>query len=167
MGFGGPPHQDDGGPGLLEVGRIVKPHGLTGEVVVVLISDRTERLAPGTTLASAAGPLSVEVSRPHQHRFLVRFAGVVDRDGAERLRGTVLLAPPIEDPEALWAHEVIGREAVLADGTPCGTVTAVEANPADDLLVMSSGALVPARFVQGWDVERRLVLDPPEGLLEL
>lgn len=152
---------------LLEVGRIVKPHGLSGEVVVALITDRTERLALGTTLATAAGPLTVEASRPHQHRFLVRFVGVRSREDAEALRATVLRAPPIEDPDALWAHDVIGRDAVLADGSPCGTVTAVEANPADDLLVLSSGALVPARFVRGWDDDRRLVLEPPEGLLEL
>lgn len=152
---------------LLEVGRIVKPHGLRGEVVVALGTDRTERLEPGTTLYGPVGPLTVVAARPHQHRYLVRFEGVGTREAAEALRGTVLQAPGIDDPDALWVHDVIGVEAVLVDGTPCGCVVAVEANPAEDLVVLASGALVPARFVQGWDGEHRLVIDPPEGLLEL
>ncbi len=156
-----------GGEPLLEVGRIVKPHGLQGEVVVVLVTDRSERLAPGTVLRSAAGLLTVVASRPHQARFLVRFEGVTSREQADGLRATVLSAAGIDDPDALWVHDLIGARAVLSDGTPCGIVRAVQANPADDLLVLSSGALVPSRFVQGFDDERRLLLDVPEGLLDL
>ena len=152
-------------PLLLEVGRVVKAHGLRGEVVVKLLTDRVERLAPGTVLSSSAGDLEVVASRPHQTGFLVAFVGVADREGADRLRGTVLLAPPLDDPEVLWVHELIGAEVVGVDGTGHGQVVAVEANPASDLLVLAGGGLVPLRFV----VDRssgRLVVDLPAGLLE-
>ena len=152
-------------PPLLEVGRVVKPHGLQGEVSVKLVTDRAERLAPGTILHSDAGALEVLASRPHQAGFLVTFAGVVDREGAEALRGMTLLAPPLDDPEALWVHELIGAEVVDLDGGNHGKVVAVEANPASDLLVLASGALVPLVFV----VDRsptRVVIDPPAGLFD-
>jgi 16S rRNA processing protein RimM len=155
------------GDGLLEVGRIVKPHGLRGELVVTLVTDRTERLDPGSVLESDRGPLTVVSSRPHQGRFVVRFEEVPDRDRAEDMRGLALLAPPIDDPDALWVHELIGAQVVLVDGRPAGTVTAVEASGADDLLLLDSGAVVPVGFSRGWDEQRRLVIDPPAGLLEL
>ena len=158
------PHGPEGPP-LLEIGQVVKPHGLRGEVVVRLITDRLERLAAGTVLQSTSGAMEVLAARPHQSGHLVRFAGVDDREAAERLRGTVLSAPALEDPGALWVHELIGADVVDLDGNACGRVVAVEANPASDLLVLESGGLVPLHFL----VETspgRLVVDPPAGLLD-
>ena len=157
---------DAGLPALLEVGRIAKPHGLTGEVVVNLFADFPERLAPGNVLAISGGELEVKSSRPHQGRYLVRFAGVVDRDGADRLRGVVLLAAPLEVPGTLWVHQLVACRAVAPDGSPLGTVVAVEANPASDLLVLDSGALVPLRFVTDFVPGTRVTLDVPAGLLD-
>ena len=122
------------GGGRLHVGRVAKPHGLQGEVVVELVTDRQERLQPGARLWMDDEVLEVVTSRPHQHRWLVFFDGVVDRTGAERLAGRSLSAEPIEDPEALWVHDVIGTTVVEVDGTERGTVVAVVANPAHDLL---------------------------------
>ena len=152
---------------MLEVGRVVKAHGLTGEVVVGLLTDRVERVAPGTVLDTDRGPLEIVAVRPYQGRWLVTFAGVVDRTGADRIRGLVLRAEPIDDPDAMWVHELIGADAVLPDGTVAGRVDAVQENPAADLLLLDTGALVPMRFVLGWDDARRVLIDPPEGLLEL
>jgi 16S rRNA processing protein RimM len=150
---------------LLEVGVVVKPHGLRGEVVVDLVSNRPDvRLAPGSVLESDRGPLEVAVSRPHQGRWIVLFSGVGDRDGAEALRGTVLSAEPVEEEGALWVHELVGSEVVSVDGRRHGTVVCVEANPASDLLVLDDGALVPLRFVVASEADR-VVIDPPEGLL--
>ena len=151
---------------MLEVGRVVKAHGLAGEVIVGLVTDRVERVAPGTVLTTDRGPLEITGSRPHQGRWIVSFAGVASREAAERLRGVILHAEPLDDPDALWVHELIGADAVLPDGTRAGLVDAVEDNPAGDLLVLDTGALVPVRFVVGWDDEGRLVIDPP-GLLDL
>lgn len=155
---------------LLEIGRIVKAHGLRGEVVVELVTNRDERVAPGSTLVGDRGPLEVSHSRPFEAtgdgRWLVTFAGVVDRQGAEALRGTVLRAPPLTDDDALWVHALIGAEVVDMAGTSLGRVVSVEANPASDLLVLEGGGLIPLRFVAEHQLER-VVVDIPPGLLEL
>ena len=171
---------DGNGRPLLEVGRIARPHGLLGEVVVALITNRTERLAPGARLTSsppapaAAGGaaasgiarvLEVRKSRPFQGRYLVEFEGVHTREAADELRGALLLAPAVDDPDALFVHDLVGSEVVEADGTRHGTVLAVQANPASDLLVMDDGNLVPLRFVVG-RAEGCLVVDVPAGLFE-
>jgi len=144
---------------------VVRPHGLRREVVVRLVTDRTERLATGAVLSSSVGDLEVVRASPSRDRWIVSFAGVLDRDGAEALRDVVLRAEPIADPDALWVHELHGCDVVDTAGRHLGRVAAVEANPASDILVLEGGGLVPLRFV----VEHgagRLVVDVPDGLLE-
>ncbi|MGH9179670.1 MAG: ribosome maturation factor RimM [Acidimicrobiales bacterium] len=148
------------------MGRVVKPHGLRGEVVVELTTNRTERLAPGTQLFGPEGVMEVVRASPHQHRWIVAFAGVADRGGADALRGAVLSAEPIEDAAELWVHDLVGSDVVDVGGAALGTVTAVEANPASDLLVLDGGGLVPLRFVVASE-PGRVVVDPPAGLLDL
>ena len=144
----------------------MKPHGLRGEVVVELSTNRTERLSAGTQHDTPSGVLEVVWATPHQHRWIVSFAGVASREGAEALRGTVLSAEPIDDPSELWVHDLVGAAVVDVGGAALGTVTAVEANPASDLLVLDRGGLVPLRFVVPAE-PGRVVVDPPEGLLDL
>ena len=150
---------------MLEVGRIAKPHGIRGEVIVELLTDRVERLAAGSVLHTDAGILAVATARPHQSRWIVAFVGVTDRNGSDALRGTILRAPAIEDPDVLWVHELVGSEVVDQTGRSHGTVVAVEANPASDLLVLDGGALVPLRFVVD-RAEGRLTVDVPDGLFD-
>ncbi len=150
---------------MLEVGRVVRPHGLKGEVVVDLITDRTERLDPGSVLTWREGRLVVLASRPHQGRWIVTFAGVSDRAQAEHVRGAVLSAPAIDDPEALWVDDLIGKAVVDRAGRSLGEVVEVEANPASDLLVLEDGGLVPLHFLIS-NEPRRLVVDVPSGLLD-
>jgi len=158
------------GPDLLEVGRVTKAHGLRGEVVVALVTNRSERVQPGSVLHGPDIRLVVQSSRPFEAtgdgRWIVLFAGFGDRSSAEALRGTVLRAPPLDDPEALWAHELIGAEVVDATGEPLGTVVSVESNPASDLLVLAGGGLIPLRFVTAHE-PGRVTVDIPAGLLEL
>lgn len=151
----------------LEVGRIVKAHGIRGEVIVDLVSNRPEeRLAPGSVLASDRGDLEVLTATPHQGRWIVAFAGIHDRNGAETYRGVVLSAEPLEgDDDALWVHELIGSEVFDLTGRSYGPVEAVEANPASDLLVLSDDRLVPLVFVKT-RLPGRVVIDPPSGLLD-
>lgn len=155
---------------LLEVGRIDRPHGVRGEVVVSLVTNRTERLEPGAELHAPGGPLRVRRARPFGKRWVVAFEGYGDRDAAERLREAVLRAAPIEDPAELWVHELIGAEVVCSEDVARGRVTAVQANPASDLLVLDSGALVPLTFVVSTDTSgdgpSRVVVDAPPGLFE-
>ena len=151
------PESTDAPPPLLEVGRISKAHGLRGELVVRLTTDRIERVEPGARLFAVVSPsqqgwLKVRTSRPHQTRFVVAFEGIADRTGAERWHGAVLRAEPIDDPDATWVHELID-------------------NPASDLLSLADGRLVPLVFVTegpvASDGRRVVVIDPPEGLLDL
>ncbi len=172
-----------------------RAHGLGGEVVVRLFTDRLERVAAGSVLHTHAGRLRVRSSRPHQHRHLVSFEGVADRAAAQALAGCLLYAEPIDEPGTLWAHQLIGCEVVDAEGRFRGTVVALEDNPASDLLVLDTGALVPLRFLvdgptpesgpkpdagpssgsglgpgrgPGPDaLRRRLVVDTPPGLFDL
>ncbi len=163
----------DGGSGsepgsLLSVGRIVKPHGLRGEVVVSLTTNRNERVAPGAVLICADGrELQVERSTPHRGRHIVSFASVHGIDVAEALRGTDLFAAPLEDPDALWVHELIGSTVEDTAGRVLGTVDAVEANPASDLLVLSGGGLIPLGFVTSSEPGVRITVEIPDGLLDL
>lgn len=156
---------------LLEVGRIEKPHGVRGEAIVSLLTNRQERVAVGSRLSLRDGrTLVITESRPHTGRWIVRFDGVADRNAVDALHGEALFAEPIDDPDALWIHELIGATVVDArDGRELGVVHAVEENPASDLLVLKgSGALVPLRFVVDHDRDRqRITVDVPEGLLEL
>lgn len=175
----------DLGP-LLEVGRIARPHGLAGQVVVALTTNRAERLAQGAELtcyrdsapsklsradashrgsSSTARILEVRSARPFQGRYLVEFEGVHSREAADELRGALLMAPPVDDPDALFVHDLVGSEVVEVGGARHGNVVAVQANPASDLLVMEDGTLVPLRFVVGRE-HRRLIVEVPEGLFE-
>ncbi len=153
---------------MLLVGRVDKPHGLRGAVVVSLITNRTERVAPGAVLTldgEGGRALSVLTSIPFTHRFIVAFVGVLDRNAAETISHRDLYAEPLNDPDALWVHELVGRTVVDEHGVVRGVVTSVEANPASDLLVLDTGALVPLRFVTSTSGEN-VVVDAPDGLFD-
>lgn len=153
-------------PDLLEVGHVTKPHGIRGEVIVRLLTDRTERLAPGSVLSTGRGPMTVVASRPHQSDWIVSFEGLSDRNAAETMRGLVLSAPPLADADAVFVHELIGRRLVTSDGVERGEVVAVQENPASDLLVLEDGSLVPLTFVTAYEPDR-LLAEVPEGLFDL
>lgn len=144
---------------------MVKAHGLGGEVVVDLVTERLERVAPGSVLRTPKADLTVVMTHPFQARHLVRFDGIETREAADALRGQVLRAEPLDDPEVLWVHDLIG--SVLEDrrGASFGRVTAVESNPASDLLVLEGGGLVPLCFVVE-TTPGRIVADLPEGLFD-
>jgi 16S rRNA processing protein RimM len=161
------------------VGRIGRPHGLRGEVVVRVRTDFPEqRFAVGAQLRGDTGhTLTVEAARPHGEALLVRFAGVVDRDAAAELRGLLLTVdatalPDLDDPDEFYDHQLEGLAAVGSDGVLLGTVREVVHAPVSDLLVLETDcgeALVP--FVRAIVLEvdlagGRVVLDPPAGLLD-
>ncbi|TQM14519.1 16S rRNA processing protein RimM [Pseudonocardia kunmingensis] len=167
------------------VGIAVRAHGLRGELVVDVHTDSPdERFAAGASLiaqrpGAPSGTLTVESARPHSGRLLVRFVEVPDRDAAEALRGTRLLVaadaitPPADDEE-FHVHQLEGLRAELVDGTVAGTVREVVHGPGGELLVLARPgggpdilvpfvqAIVPTVDLAGG----RLVLTPPEGLLD-
>jgi 16S rRNA processing protein RimM len=157
---------------LLRVGRIARPQGVRGEVMVDLVTDRAERTVPGALLWTTAGR-QLDVVRATRHaqkathtRWIVAFGGVDDRSQAEALAGEELWAEPIEDPDELWIHDLVGSRVVELDGTDRGMVVAVVRNPAHDLLELEGGALVPVVFVRSCR-DGVTVIDPPAGLFDL
>ncbi len=153
---------------VLEVGRIIKAHGLRGQLLVDFWTDRSERWSPGSTLTTDRGPLTVRAAARHQDRFIVTFEGVERREDAEQWRGTVLRAPRIDDDDddAIWIDDLYGATVYDATGTARGVVVDVEANPASDLLVLDSGTLVPLTFVTTLQANVRIDVDVPDGLFE-
>ncbi len=121
----------------------------------------------GSVLSSERGNLTVEWARPFQDRWIVQFEGYVDRSQAEHLRGLELEAESVDIPGKLWVHELVGATVFDVNRTELGTVSAVEANPASDLLVLETGGLIPLRFMIESDAAAgTLVVDIPEGLLD-
>lgn len=174
--------------GYAIVGRIRKPHGIHGELVVEPICDAPDAtFAPGrrvfaggrsaTAPVSAPGELEVIRSRPFKKQWLVSLRGIADRNEAELWRGRFLLveaselAPPAEGE--LWVHEMPGMKVVDAAGAAVGDVREVQTVPQGLLLeVQTPRGVVSIPFVDAIvtrvDREARtLTIDPPEGLLDL
>ncbi|HVQ91557.1 MAG TPA: ribosome maturation factor RimM [Mycobacteriales bacterium] len=167
----------------LVVGRIGRAHGVAGEVTVELrTDDPADRFAPGAVLRTdpvERGPLTVLAARGRLGGLVVAFAGVADRAGAETLRGTMLVVdaaslPDLDDPDEFYDHQLVGLAAVLPDGTALGTVHEVLHPPGTDLLVIRNDAgterLIPFVRVMVPTVDLaagRLIVDPPDGLLDL
>jgi 16S rRNA processing protein RimM len=166
------------------VGRIVKPHGIRGELVVEPRTDSVEfRFAVGNVLSASLRDgskreLTVAAARAHSGRLLVVVDGVADRDTAEALRGTLLLAPeadlpPTEDPDEFYDHELEGLSVFTTDDTLIGVIAEVLHGGGSDLLLVhregGGEVLVPfvIQIVPTVDVRAgRVVIDPPEGLLD-
>ena len=172
--------------GRVLVGRIVRPHGVRGEVVVEALSDVPGRLAPGSELlvtgadpdapppAPAAGgepppaTLSVAASRPHGGRVLIAFEGVGDRDAAGRLRGLGLaveraaVAPP---PDGAWYHfQLLGCRCRDRTAGDLGEVVDLVEDGGGLLLVVDDGRRrVPVPFAG--EFLRRV--DPEAGVIEV
>ncbi|MFF5448376.1 ribosome maturation factor RimM [Streptomyces sp. NPDC012888] len=166
----------------LVVARIGRAHGIKGEVTVEVRTDEPElRLGPGAVLRTepaSAGPLTVETGRVHSGRLLLRFAGVKDRNAAEALRNTLLIADVDpselpEDPDEFYDHQLIDLDVVLADGTVIGRITEISHLPSQDLFIVEredgSEVMVPfvEEIVTEIDLEnQRAVIDPPPGLVD-
>lgn len=175
-------------PTHLVVGRIRKPHGVQGEVLVRSMSDHPEEVyLPGVILSSGAAPesgpdpdrapLRIESARPVRDGFLIFFGGVDDRDRADELRGLFLfqaleeLAPLAEGE--VFHHQLLGLTVETVDGETVGQVRDIIDLPPVLLLEVAGPrgrTLVPWNrdlVVEVSPEEGRLVIDPPEGLLEL
>ncbi len=165
----------------LLIGKVVKSHGIKGEVVVEVTTDEPEiRYAPGVVLqgkqAKKEHQLTIVSARPHQNRLLVKFAEIPDRTAADSLRGTQFWAEPLdidEEEEAFYDHQLEGLKVFLA-GEHCGDVTGVLSGPAGTILEVKllSGKEVLVPFV--FDIVPEVNLEdgtctitPPDGLLEL
>ncbi|MBB33156.1 MAG: 16S rRNA processing protein RimM [Acidimicrobiaceae bacterium] len=149
---------------LLEIGRIGKPHGLRGEVTILLTTDRKERISAGSVLfLDSKQELIVQNSRSHKKRFLVLFKGMDTRESAEKVSGEKLFAEPLKDETTIWVHELIGKIVVDSYGCEHGEVVEIHANPASDLLVLDDGTLVPITFLSEIE-EETIIVRVPKGI---
>lgn len=173
-------------PPFLVVGHLNKPHGKKGEMFLWPLTDRPDsHFVPGAVHfpgdesaelpSSLLAPVVIEAVRPYRKGFLAKFEGVDDRTAAEQLRGLYLLRPfdqidELEEGEIFY-HELLGAVVVTVDGTSVGEVREVfPLRPADLLQVVGPDGEVmlplTGQIVVEFDRERRrVVVDPPEGLL--
>lgn len=172
----------------LVVGRVVKSHGIRGELVVEVRTDSPEeRFTPGTRLVGRTGrgrtatdrDVTIEAARDHSGRLLVRLVGVGDRDTADGLRGMLFLVDSSEladpdDPDEFHDHQLVGLRALDTSGTQIGEVTEIVHTAGGELLTIrlegGADALVPfvSEIVPAVDLDGgTCVIDPPEGLLDL
>ncbi|HCR03639.1 MAG TPA: ribosome maturation factor RimM [Gemmatimonadetes bacterium] len=174
-------------PVFLIVGYVGKPHGNRGDLLVQLLTDYPNDLfVPGMILrpgdAEGQGPdprlpaLQVEEACPFKKGWLISFKGVENRTAADFLRGRYLMAerrqlPALAEGEVFY-HQLLGMEVVTTHGVRLGKISEVyELLPADLLEVRTEQGTVLVPFldliVRNVDVAgRRLVIDPPDGLLD-
>ncbi len=166
----------------LVVARVERPHGLAGEVSASILTDFPERLTPGSVFVWKRGneerSLTLSAVRPHGRRLLMAFEGIDGPEAARTLSGGDLCVSASDaapaPPGFFYSHEIRGWVCEDAGGRRLGEAAGLESTPAGPLLSVETRpgkiALVP--FVDGIVLEvdrarRRIVLDPPEGLLEL
>jgi 16S rRNA processing protein RimM len=120
------------------VGRIARAHGVHGELAVLVLSEVTDRFADDATVWLEDGrALTVESTRPHGDRLLVRFHEVPDRSAAEALRGALLVVPETSSPDlpegSWWDHRIEGCAVETDGGRRLGTVREVIHTAANDV----------------------------------
>lgn len=167
----------------VEVGRIVRPHGVRGELLVQSLTDVPGRFARGARLElvqadGARRTVTVRSSAwPMPDRLMVTFEGIADRDAAELVRGARLEVERAAVPEApageFWQFDLVGCRAFDERAGELGDVVDVTDAGAGPLLVvaLADGRKVPLPFVERFVVAvdpagRRIDWRLPEGLID-
>ena len=164
---------------LICVGLLGSARGLKGELRVKSFTADAKALAEYGTLTDESGSKAFElkVTGKHKEQLVVRIKGVEDRNAAEALNGQKLYVSRDQLPETeedeYYFSDLAGLDAELTDGSSFGTV--VEANDFGggpflevkapghgNVLVPFTKAAVPLVDLNAG----RVVIDPPEGLLE-
>ena len=167
---------------MVLVGRVARPHGIRGDVVVNPDTDfADERFAVGallwTRVAGVVEQVKVVRAAFGGRRPVVGFEGASDVADAERLAGVELRVPEDAlaklEPGAYYLHQLVGCRVETTAGEPVGEVVRVEGGSGASLLVVAGPdgeVLIPfaVSLCPTIDVERRLVVvDAPQGLLEV
>ena len=165
-----PPSGDAGSPQkgepvFLAVGKLRRPHGLHGEIIMDVLTDFPERLHRGTTLyvGPEHQPLQIRSHRWHTAAMLVAFEGYNTPEQASELRNQIAFVltadlPPLPEGE-YYHHQLIGLKVISEQGEMLGTVTEILATGASDVYVVrpkiGAEILIPAvdEFVQAIDLE--------------
>jgi len=165
---------------LVLVGRVARAHGNRGQVIVNLDTDfPDERFRVGAVVmvGPSATARAIREVRFHQGRPIIAFEGIETMNEAEALAGAELKVPAADAgrlPEDTYYHyELIGCEVRDRSGKAIGSVTGVEGTMEMSRLVIAGShgeVLIPlvAEICTEIDVRgRRIVVSPPDGLLEL
>ena len=147
---------------------IAGAHGIGGEVRLKLFAASAESLERHREVKVGDRTLTLAAMKTGSGTPIVRFAEIADRNAAEALRGQLLTVPrsalpPL--PQGEYYHaDLVGLACQAPDGTPLGTVVAVENFGAGDLLEVEQGdgrrALVPFRDGVADPAEGRIVVNP-------
>lgn len=158
------------------IGRVVRPHGLAGEVVVEPAGHATAGPAIDTKVWLQGAWRRVQRVRiDNKGRWMIAFAGIGDRDAAESLRGAEVSVDAEELPRLeqgnYYIHDLVGCRVEDTGGNELGEVIAVVSGPQDLLEIEYDGvrSLIPmARdLLREIDIEeRRIVIDAPAGLAD-
>jgi 16S rRNA processing protein RimM len=156
----------------IEIGRVARAHGIRGEVVIVTHDPESTLLGRITTVWLGGVERHIAGARDTQRGWLVQLEGIPTRNDAETLRGQAVEVDrevlDLEDGDVLL-DDLIGCQVRLVDGTPWGTIAAVDSGM-QDLLVIHDGELerllpLVDEFVRSIDLEAGVVtVDPPDGL---
>jgi 16S rRNA processing protein RimM len=163
------------------VGRIARAHGIRGQVIVNPETDFPhERFQPGAELFVERGgkveALTVTTARFHRERPVIGIAGVETMNDAEALAGHELRVP-IDRLAALpadtfYRHDLVGCRVEMRDGRVVGIVRDVEGTLTGSRLVLDGEGgevlipLVAAICTEVDAMGKRIVIDPPAGLIE-
>jgi 16S rRNA processing protein RimM len=152
----------------IALAAVAGAHGIKGELRLKLFSDSAESLSRHETVYVGGARRRLLAVRDGGKTAVVRLEGVLDRSGAEALRGSLVevdrtALPPLEEGEYYHA-DLIGLAAVDGSGNEVGTVAAVENYGAGDLLEIEDRngkrSLIPFREQVADLVDGRIVLDP-------
>ena len=144
----------------VQVGRVGKPHGLTGAFVVEDASDDATRFALGTRLVVGGAELEIVESKRAAGRPVIRLESPVDRGTTLEVERDALPAP---EPDHYYVADLIGCGVVREDGARLGRVAAVADLPANAVLELDSGLLLPLVDACVLEVDldaRRIVVAP-------
>jgi 16S rRNA processing protein RimM len=167
---------------MVSVGRVTRPQGNRGEVMVVPDTDfGDERFRPGATIFvnrdGDVAAVTVAESREHRGNWVLRFDGVDSIDGAERYRGAELKVPAEAlkalEAGAFYVHDLLGCDVRTLAGTSIGHVERVDLATGVPMLAVGldrEEVLVPLvdAICKRIDVDEKVIeIDPPAGLIDL
>jgi 16S rRNA processing protein RimM len=135
------------------VGRVLRPHGIRGDLLLTSLTDFPERLGEIDTvyLGDGAVPHAVATFRQHRGQLLLRLVGVADRDSADGFRGQVVQIRPQSaaplPPGSYYHHDILGLVAFTDEGERLGEVAEILQTGSNDVYVVrgqSGEILLPA-----------------------
>lgn len=170
-------------PCLVVVGKVGGTHGIRGAVKIIARGASFQTLGKGARLfwgpegtADTVRELTILEMKPHGRAWLTQFEEIKDREAAKVLVGKDIYLPenqlpPLDEGEYYY-YQLIGLSVVKMDGSPVGIIAGIIETGSHDVYVIKDRereVLIPAveEVIREIDLEgRRVVIDPPEGLLE-